>query len=58
MIIQQIGKALPALIRDGYLEAENMPFMKLLVDVIVHEQPLNLNLDTFFKDVCVLFDPD
>jgi len=58
MIIQQIGKALPALIHDGRLVAEQVPFMKLLVDVIVHEQPLDLNLDTFFKDVCVLFDPD
>ncbi len=50
MIIQQIGKALPKIFEKGLLKENQIPFMNLLVDVIVHEKPIEMKLDYFFND--------
>jgi glycerol-3-phosphate dehydrogenase (NAD(P)+) len=50
MIIQQMGKALPKIFEKGLLKENQIPFMNLLVDAIVHEEPIDLELDYFFND--------
>ncbi len=50
MIIQQIGKALPKIFEKGLLKENQVPFMNLLVDAIVHEEPIKFKLDFFFND--------
>ena len=51
MIIQQIGKALPKIFEKGLLKEDQFPFMNMLVDIIVHEKPIQLNLNLFFNEV-------
>lgn len=51
MIIRQIGKALPKLFEKGILFEKQVPFMKILIDTIVHEKPIQIDLDSFFNDI-------
>lgn len=53
MIIQQVGKALPAMYKKDILQHGQIPFMDLLIDVVVKSKPLNFDLDAFFNDVIV-----
>jgi len=53
LVIQQIGKALPALYEMGKLHKEDFPMMNFLVDLVVNNQNPNLDLDIFFNDVVV-----
>jgi len=53
LVIQQMGKALPALYAKGVLLREDFPMMNLLVDLVVHNKTPDLNLDNFFEDVVV-----
>jgi len=48
LVIQQMGKALPALYRKNVIEMGDVPFMDLLVDIVVHNKLAELNLDAFF----------
>ncbi len=50
MIIQQMSKALPKIFERGLLKESQIPFMKLLVDAIVHEKPIKFKLENFFSD--------
>jgi len=50
MIIQQMGEALPKIFEKGLLEKNQVPFMNLLVDVIVHEKSVDIKLESFFND--------
>ena len=51
MIIQQMAVALPAMIKHGMFAEEDLPFMRFLIDMVVHQKAPHLNLDTFFQDV-------
>jgi glycerol-3-phosphate dehydrogenase (NAD(P)+) len=47
-IVRTMGAAIPKLQARGLLMAEDLPFMRALVDVVVHGRPLALPLDAFF----------
>ena len=51
MIIQQMGRALPEIFRKGLLKEDQLPFMRLLVDIIVHEKQADIQLDNFFEHI-------
>jgi len=51
MVIQQMGKALPAMVSKGIVQKKDLPFMHFLVDLVVHQKPIDLRLDDFFQDV-------
>ena len=50
MIIQQMGRALPIMFEKGLLKKDQVPFMSLLVDAIVHERAINITLESFFNN--------
>ena len=53
LIVKQMAKALPNLEEQGKLTRQQMPFMHMLIDVIVNNQPVAFLLDQFFSDCCV-----
>jgi glycerol-3-phosphate dehydrogenase (NAD(P)+) len=46
-VVQQMGKALPQLTARAVVAPTDLPLMRALVDTVVHDQPVNLPLDTF-----------
>jgi len=50
MIIQQMGKALPKIFKKGLLKKNQVPLLNLLIDTIVHGEPVNIELESFFND--------
>lgn len=50
-IVRVMGQALPRLVQRGRLRAEELPLMRTLIDVVVHGQPVDILLDTFFGGV-------
>jgi len=53
LIIQQMSKALSTLEARGILSRQQMPLMRLLIDVIINGEPVAFPFDSFFKDCCV-----
>jgi len=53
LFVQQMDKALTLMEARGVLTSQQMPFMHLLIDVIVHDQPVKFLLDQFFADCCI-----
>lgn len=53
LFVQQMAKALPLMETRGILTSQQMPFMQMLIDVIVHNKPVEFLLDRFFADCCV-----
>ncbi|MCD6356305.1 MAG: hypothetical protein J7L66_03370 [Anaerolineaceae bacterium] len=51
MVIQQMGKALPVIFEKGLLRKKQLPFMRLLVDVVIHGKPVKIDLDNFFENI-------
>jgi glycerol-3-phosphate dehydrogenase (NAD(P)+) len=49
-IVRAMGKALPKLESQKMISSEDFPLLRLLVDVVVHAQPLRLPLDAFFSE--------
>lgn len=47
-VVQVLGEALPKLVARGVLDAAGFPLMQALIDVVVHEHPVDLPLDAFF----------
>lgn len=47
-IIQQIGKALPKLEARGLIKPDELPFMRLLIDMVVDNKPFDLDFDKLF----------
>lgn len=47
-IVHTMGAAIPKLQARGLLLAEDLPFMRTLVDIVVHGRPPVLPLDAFF----------
>jgi glycerol-3-phosphate dehydrogenase (NAD(P)+) len=46
-IIRVMGEALPHLVARGLLEANDLPLMRALIDVVVHGRPVDLPLAEF-----------
>lgn len=53
LIVQQLAKALPIMEEQGKLSRQQMPFMNMLIDIIVKDQPVAFLLDQFFSDCCI-----
>jgi len=51
MVIQKMGIALPKLEKRGIIKPGDMPFMRVLVDLIHNQKPLDLPFDNFFPDI-------
>ncbi len=49
MIVQVMGHALPKLTARGILSSEDLPLLRTLVDILVHERTIDLPLDTFYR---------
>lgn len=47
-IVRVMGQALPHLVRRGPIRPDELPLLRALIDVIVHERPLNVLPDVFF----------
>ncbi len=47
-IVQMMGKVLPRMMQRGQVGPQDLPLLRALIDVFVHNQPLNLPLDGFF----------
>jgi glycerol-3-phosphate dehydrogenase (NAD(P)+) len=50
MIVQQMGEALPKLTARGVLAPDEMPLLRALADIILHNRPAQLPLDAFFHN--------
>jgi glycerol-3-phosphate dehydrogenase (NAD(P)+) len=53
MIIQQMGKALPAFYAKRILNLGDLPLMDLLVDLVVYGKTIDLRLDDYFSDLII-----
>ena len=47
-IVREMGKALPGLVERGRLRPDELPMLRLLIDVLVHGRPANVPLERFF----------
>jgi len=50
-IVREMGKALPRLVERGRLGPGELPMLRMLVDVLVHGQPVNVPLERFFGGI-------
>ncbi len=48
VIVQVMEKVLPRLVDRGRLGPDDLPLLRTLIDVLVHEKPLSLPLERFF----------
>jgi glycerol-3-phosphate dehydrogenase (NAD(P)+) len=53
MVIKKMGKAIPMMEKNGMINSDDLPFMRLLVNLILHENPLEIHFDHFFSDVII-----
>jgi glycerol-3-phosphate dehydrogenase (NAD(P)+) len=53
MIISVMGEALPKLTTRGDLAPQDLPLLRALVDLVVHERPIDPPLDTFFSNASI-----
>ena len=47
-ILRTMGKALPKLTARGVIAPDELPLLRCLVDIVVHDKPVDLPLDSFF----------
>ncbi len=47
-IVQVMGTVVPRLVSLGRVKNEELPLIRMLIDILVHGRPVNLALDTFF----------
>jgi glycerol-3-phosphate dehydrogenase (NAD(P)+) len=50
-VVQQLGEALPKLTARGIVAPDDFPLMRALVNTIVHDQPIDLPLEAFGREV-------
>jgi glycerol-3-phosphate dehydrogenase (NAD(P)+) len=50
-IVREMGKALPRLIERGKLGADELPLLRMLVDILVHGRPVDVPLERFFGGI-------
>ncbi len=53
LMVKQMAKALPKMEARGIITSQQMPFMQMLIDIIVHRKPVNFLLEKFFTDCCI-----
>jgi glycerol-3-phosphate dehydrogenase (NAD(P)+) len=53
LMVMQMSKALPKLEARGILTTQQMPFMQMLIDIIMHGKPVKFLLENFFADCCI-----
>jgi len=49
-VVQVLGDALPRLAQRGVVDLQDFPYLRALVDVVVHGQPAELPVDAFFRN--------
>jgi glycerol-3-phosphate dehydrogenase (NAD(P)+) len=47
-IVRTMGTIVPRLVERGVLGKDELPLMRALIDIVVHEQPACLPMDEFF----------
>jgi glycerol-3-phosphate dehydrogenase (NAD(P)+) len=47
-IVHVMGKVVPRLVELGLVKNEDLPLLRMLIDILVHGRPVTLALDTFF----------
>jgi glycerol-3-phosphate dehydrogenase (NAD(P)+) len=47
-IVQVLGTVVPRLVSLGRVKNEDLPLIRMLIDILVNGRPVNLALDTFF----------
>jgi glycerol-3-phosphate dehydrogenase (NAD(P)+) len=47
-IVQVMGTIIPRFVSLGRVKNEDLPLIRMLIDILVHGRPVNLALDTFF----------
>jgi glycerol-3-phosphate dehydrogenase (NAD(P)+) len=47
-IVQVMGTVVPRLVAGGVVKNEDLPLMRMLIDILVHGRPMNLALENFF----------
>lgn len=47
-IVRTMGAALPKMIERGLVGADELPLLRALIDIVVHERPVNIPFDKFF----------
>jgi glycerol-3-phosphate dehydrogenase (NAD(P)+) len=50
-IVHELGKALPGLVGRGRLGPDELPLLRMLVDILVHGRPVNVPLERFFGGI-------
>jgi glycerol-3-phosphate dehydrogenase (NAD(P)+) len=50
-IVRELGKALPGLVGRGRLGPDELPLLRMLVDILVHGQPVAVPLERFFGGI-------
>jgi glycerol-3-phosphate dehydrogenase (NAD(P)+) len=53
MIVRVMGEALPKLTARGILSPEDLPLLRALVEIVVHDSRIDLPLDAFFRNTTV-----
>jgi glycerol-3-phosphate dehydrogenase (NAD(P)+) len=53
-VVRVLGDALPRLAERGIVGAEDFPYLRALVGVVVHGHPAELPLDAFFRSTATL----
>jgi glycerol-3-phosphate dehydrogenase (NAD(P)+) len=49
-IVRSMGKAIPRLVQDGKIGPDDLPLMRMLVDVVVHGKPAQPPLESYFNN--------
>jgi hypothetical protein len=47
-IVHVMGTVVPRLVSRGLVGNEDLPLLRMLIDILVHGRPATLALDTFF----------
>jgi glycerol-3-phosphate dehydrogenase (NAD(P)+) len=50
MIVRVMGDAIPKLAARDIISPHDFPLLQALIDIVVHELPIELPLDAFFQD--------
>jgi hypothetical protein len=47
-IVHAMGTLLPRLVERGRVKDQDLPLLRMLIDILVHGRPVTLALDTFY----------
>jgi hypothetical protein len=49
LAVEQLAVALPAMQKKGMIDEKDFPMMRMLIDVIVRDKPVDMHLSEYFK---------